>query len=526
MTESRRNRSDSRVTILLLLVLLCQLVFILYCEWRCFYSETCLNTANVYFNSDQAAELVQSQMIAQQGGWIFAQNWYPSTEIRVLHVQLIMSLLFRVLSDVRLVWIITSAIIAVLITGSQYVLLRTLHTDRNTSLVGCLLLLIPSTPLFVMSIRFLYYGFFAGMTFLFLALYYLYRCEHRQWRRIVEFVVLTVVAVSCGLCGVRYFLLVGMPLVIAETILWLRQQKRIKWESLAGLVKALFLLAAMLLGFLLYQRILIPAYGGPIQSTSSLASLGVFLDGLIHLPYRLLQVFGGFVDFADGFSVRSLLGILMLFFSGFGFYLIVHFRKATDKLQKQFWVFAFSQSVLNILVLLLVIQNSNVGNLPTRYVALGTIALFPCLAMALGKASMLRYVVRFYLVAMLLCADAVYVLEVEHVSSAPNERTAYIEFLTSNGYRQGESTFWNADITTALSNGTISMKPVQNDAALTYFPWLTPKYTRDMEIDFLLLDKGEDAVRRENGNSTAGEVVYEDTKYIIYSTCRPMTASE
>ncbi len=51
-----------------------------------------------WIDSDMAAEMIFSRLLAQEGKWIATENWYYSTEFRVLYTQLIMTPLFHVLS--------------------------------------------------------------------------------------------------------------------------------------------------------------------------------------------------------------------------------------------------------------------------------------------------------------------------------------------------------------------------------------------------------------------------------------------
>ena len=63
-----------------------------------------------WIDSDMAAEMIFSRLLAQEGKWIATENWYYSTEFRVLYTQLIMTPLFHVLSDWHVIRVLTNMI--------------------------------------------------------------------------------------------------------------------------------------------------------------------------------------------------------------------------------------------------------------------------------------------------------------------------------------------------------------------------------------------------------------------------------
>ena len=52
-----------------------------------------------WIDSDMAAEMIFSRLLAREGKWIATENWYYSTEFRVLYTQLFMVPLFHLLGD-------------------------------------------------------------------------------------------------------------------------------------------------------------------------------------------------------------------------------------------------------------------------------------------------------------------------------------------------------------------------------------------------------------------------------------------
>ena len=67
----------------------------------------CLYRLN-WLDSDMAAEMRFSKLLAEEGRWFATPNWYYSTEFRVLYTQLIMGPLFRILDDWQVIRTITN----------------------------------------------------------------------------------------------------------------------------------------------------------------------------------------------------------------------------------------------------------------------------------------------------------------------------------------------------------------------------------------------------------------------------------
>lgn len=73
-----------------------------------------------WIDSDMAAEMIFSRLLAQEGKWIATENWYYSTEFRVLYTQLIMTPLFHVLSDWHVIRVLTNVVTYLLMLGAYF----------------------------------------------------------------------------------------------------------------------------------------------------------------------------------------------------------------------------------------------------------------------------------------------------------------------------------------------------------------------------------------------------------------------
>lgn len=140
MTVRRFKRETAlRIgTILLLICIFARIAQISLYSYATFYQE---------LNSDSASDILHAQMIVSQGHLLFANNWYVSTELHVLGVNILPTILFYFGLSSRLVWALTCGIGAIFISIAVYFAMRMLRLERFESLLASLLILLPTGEL-------------------------------------------------------------------------------------------------------------------------------------------------------------------------------------------------------------------------------------------------------------------------------------------------------------------------------------------------------------------------------------------
>ena len=78
-------------------------------------------------NSDMAAEVLLSKLLAEEGGLI-SKNWFYSTEIRIVYTQLVMTPLFLFLKDFGVVKLISVIFYDVLLMVVFYFAGKEVHS--------------------------------------------------------------------------------------------------------------------------------------------------------------------------------------------------------------------------------------------------------------------------------------------------------------------------------------------------------------------------------------------------------------
>ena len=90
----------------------------------------------------------------------------------------------------------------------------------------------------------------------------------------------------------------------------------------------------------------------------------------------------------------------------------------------------------------------------------------------------------------------------------------YINYVKEQGYDYGYATFWNANITTEMSDGLINMTSLDPNADnLKVFRWLTDKRLIDEEHEKAFLVLTKDELDMYGG----GKPVYEDEYFSVFN---------
>ena len=180
-------------------------------------------------DSDMASEMVLSKQLSQSGK-VFSNQWYYSTELRVVNTQLVYAFFFHFTDDWQLVRILGNVFLATALLASYYFLCRKLKIERYFPLTAAVMLLPLSAHYFYILLYGAYYIPRISMMFLILGI--LLPFDQTQSTRAVR-------AVSClsacalsfvlGLEGARMLLILCVPvaiLVFAESVQQLLSYRR------------------------------------------------------------------------------------------------------------------------------------------------------------------------------------------------------------------------------------------------------------------------------------------------------------
>ena len=481
-------------------------------------------------NSDDAAELVQSELIASQGHWMFADGWICTTEVRVLHMQLFMSILFRFFDDWQLIWAMNAVLCGAMVYLSAYMLMKTLGLSLNASMFGALMFLTPETSLYKIACQQPYYSFFVSCSFWLLSLYLAIGSNDAQKRRWGRYAFLLILSAFAGLCGIRYAMILYIPLILSEGYKFWRKNADLRIFDLkpksvfADHALLFWMVFAHLVGIALFVFWIKPTYDllGNTQSVVGLVDGWEMVVGsLSYIPERLLRDMLAVNFSGQSIMTKSGLATVFQFFIGLVAIICVYkpTRKGLDETQNSFKQFAYAQ--LLVTVIILAITKASHEKLLNRYFVIGMTALYPLIALTLFTQR--RYSVRrvlAFMAAILFIALLDYGrIKDNGLLPARKPRPGYVDYLTRSGYTFGEATYWNANNTTYMTNGKVEMLGIMDVESMKPYKWGTKVAYFDRTAEFILMTREEEAERASNGLSAldASKIVYVDDAFVIYA---------
>lgn len=506
--------------------------------WNAFYLEN-------WLDSDMAAEMMFSRLLAEEGKMFATTGWYYSTEFRFLYTHLIMGPLFRICDNWHVIRMITNVIFYLLLLLSYFYMMAELPAEKNRKVLGGVVLLLPFSETMMLHmhmgntymshviILFFYVGLFLRLV--------RNGKQEREGKRSIGILFLWAVylglSVICGVSGVRYMLALQCPLVLASV--WYlaagREYGELRREISREKFRAVF--SGERLGFLAVSLAgafgCVAGYGINVLYVSRTYSFqtyestnfidvyqGVFTQRLQDAFGSLLMLFG-YIPGKSVLSLRgmiSLMAFLLLILLG---YVAWRVRKEQDAFRRFVVLLFYSSFLLNSFVF--VFTNST---LVPRYYITTVILLIPLTIFYLeGEDRPLdRYAVVFLLAGCLFLAAAKTGLSMM-TSDKNAEKKVIAQELEEMGYTFGYATYWNANIVQELSNGRVEIANLHraDNGSFSLFKWSSmqryyePDYPQGKV--FLLLTEEEEqgmlregeTVQEDSGSGHFGEAGQEDT---------------
>lgn len=518
-------------------------------EWRPFaplgVALAVLAVLNIFYqdhwlDSDMAAEMIFSKLLSESGHVFATEEWYYSTEFRLLYTQLVMAPLFRILRDWHSIRAITNFVTYGLMIASYFYMMKALKVKRRwTALTGTVLLIpFSETMMTHMQMGNTYMPHVVLLFFFFgMFLRLVQGRRYVAWRRQELALLYVGLAVVFGISGVRYLLAMQCPLVIASFLylagseeyrLFRRQfgtadgkdaWRRIwKGEGAVYLGYSLLGLAGGLAGYCVNvlwvsRRYVFQTY----EATNFIAVYqGILWERAQNAIGSLLMLFGyipdkGFLSLRGFVTVLSFLAIGLLGYCGVSVY-----RSCRGQ---RFFVALFAASSLGLNLFVFVFTTST---MVPRYYITTLIFFLPLIAFYLeGDALKFDKLVAGALLAFCFLLGAAKVtlsfLTVDKNAGRRNVAT----FLEAEGYSFGFATYWNANIVTELTDGAVEAANIGDPESLEYFKWSSPvRYYEEAyhpgEV-FLLLTAEEAEAYADAGALRAGEQVYRDGGYVVFA---------
>jgi len=496
-----------------------------------------------FINSDDAADLILPKMLAEKGG-ILSQNWHYSTELSVLNTQIIYSLLFRFISDFKMVRLLGQVIFSGILLVSYYFCLRGI--DRLSSKTRfwktAFLFIIPISDAWVYLTMKGYYVPYVAAAFVNLGISCrLLRPDLAVKWKTVLWIFGCLLAFLEGLSGVRCLQVIYLPMFLASIwVVWNKLdnslwnldaygfgthvqkegEKRLPNICFAvchftTMIKEIlpnicFLIVAFA-GYLVNSNILCEKYNFYSYDSKKFSEI-ISAENIQNMLNQFLNVTG----YQGGKEVISLNGVR----NALSFVLAATIIYLTVKICRKMKCFPLvEQMVLSFTVLtfginLLIISALGFGE--SRWI-MNSMAFMMLWFLLLDKMPAARHgtILGIFYCILLFMGGIQYQIMLEDDSN--EEMRGVYEFVTEHDYSYGYSTFWTGNWLTELTNGKFQTRCIKgdfNNQKLKIWHWLTPKQVvyRDEPILCILQKRRVENIPLPE----KWKNVYEDENYVIY----------
>ncbi len=492
-----------------------------------------------WLDSDMAAEMIFSKLLAEDGHFFATPDWYYSTEFRFLYTHWIMGPLFRAGWSWHVIRAVTNIISYILMLASYYYCMKPLRVRRGLVTASSAILLLPFSETMMTHMAMgNTYLFHVMIVFCFFGLYLRLAGSVKaagQGRRAVWVICYLALALICGVSGVRYLLALQCPLALAGLIYLLRSSEfgqfrqsltaedgKTQWKSLLkcpamkyfgySLLGAFGSVAGYAVNVLYVSRqYVFQTY----DATNFIAVYqGVLFERIQNAIGSLLMLFGYIPD-RGVLSLRGLVTLAAFILLGLLGYCCV--RAGLGSRGQRLFVSIFLAVSLCLNLFVFVFTTSTM--VPRYYITIFIFTL-PLLCFYLEKEERYfdRAAVSLLLVLCLSLATGKTVLSYLTVDKNADRR-AVAAFLEEHDYEFGYAGYWDANIITELTDGAVEIANVRDAEHLQYFKWSSPmKYYENGYATgevFLLLTEEELRGAADAESVRNGRVVYEDGAYTV-----------
>jgi len=482
-----------------------------------------------WLNSDHSSEMVLSKLLSQENK-LMSVNWYYSTELRIIYQQIFMIPLFKLLSDWHLIRAITIFLNNLLVILSYLFMMNQTNVKSKWIMLSSMFLLIPVNGVYFNIVLFGgFYSFFIALFFLCMGIFlFLIKRTEKVNKGINWFLILfLLLALVQGISGIRSFMDIYLPLLFTCILFYKFKYTKDQFPVTLGILSIVLCIIGYFANILLYF----------VFNFES--DLNAFWDSIQDILFQklgsIIWFLPQYMGFADGSALFTPPGIFSVFSLLLSAALIiipcilisVKSGKAKNiHFTQLFILLFFLVSVAYHIILYLLIESKYVT---LRYFIPVFIFYIPVLAVFFENSGLVfkGKIKTFIIIIICITVFGQGGLKFQQLISADDlnaGRQGYISFLENNKMNFGFATFWNANVTTELSNGKITMagieiKNIEDENQIKHATWLTDKkYENPQYSDndvFILLAQDEWNELGNNKNIVNKSPVYDDGQYVI-----------
>jgi len=477
-----------------------------------------------WLNSDHSSEMVLGKLLADENTFV-SRNWQYSTEIRLIYQTIFIMPLFKLIGRyenwalIRAFAILLNNMVLVL---SYLFMARQMKVQTKWICITGLFLIIPISAVYWDIVIFGgYYAFLITQLFCCLGLIIrlINNAETAKKTTLIDFILFTALSFVLGVQGIRFLLCIHIPLLISCIYLYSIKAQKKYFLLFMGCYSFVVCCIGFAVNYLLH-------FWYSFHSFENMRLVNLYDEFFPKLGQSLVCLAGFFGLSAENsllsakglFSVIAIIGTFILFW--------IVLKLFRQRAEYQFIPVFFLVSVIfNIFVFIVVDEI-----ITLRYFIPFMVLYIPLTAILFEYSEKTcGYLKRMAIVSGIVLF--VFGQGYLNFQSFPGQdinsgRRGYIQYLLDNQLDYGFATFWNANVTTELTNGKIELAGLNPDGLdtdanqLKIHNWASYKHHSNPSFhhgeSFLLLTRDEWELALKAGRSFAKLVPnYEDNDFII-----------
>lgn len=481
-------------------------------------------------DSDASSELVLAKHLAETGR-IMSEDWYYSTELRVVNTQLVFTPLFHIFEDWRLIRFIGTMILQGILVASYFLFTRCAKLTKNDFLLGGALLLLPVGVAYGRLV--LWHSYYIphiafGFT---IAGLLLRACREKGW---LTGLILVIISFLSGLGGMRQGVITHTPMAALAFLYWILYGKKgvkpFAWAIAAGMGALAGLIVNDAVLSVKYEFV---HYGIPAFNLRNLKNWKVVMNGILnYFGYR--QGTTGWMTMLSWCGLAS--GLLV-----FAAAMAALFRFKRDQSLEMFFTVRFCAAAMSVLACIFLLTNFGQRKGCLRYMVPAVVWAIPMITVQLPRSRKWMARLKIGLIVLLVVSGLVnsgYVFNAELFPQSydgidaypdPDDAEAMSEaarFLLEEGYTVGYSAIRTGNILTELTDGrlrTVSLAYRQEDNKIIIAEWLMEKNIKNEvpEHTFAVVQNENETLFLQCGAENLVEERFRNDFCVVYDVVQP-----
>jgi len=476
-----------------------------------------------WLNSDHSSEvMVLGKFLADENTFV-SRNWHYSTEIHLIYQTLFTMPLFKLIGKyenwalIRSLTILLSNLVLIV---SYLFMTKQMKIQTKWVCITSLFLIMPVSVVYWDTVTFGgFYIFFIAQLFYCLGFFIRLTDSGTTKRTLIDFFMFTALSFVLGVQGIRALLCIHIPLLITCVYFYFKTAQKKNFPLFLGCYGFAMSCIGFAFNYLLH-------FWYSFHSFENMRLVDLYAELLQKLGQSFVCL-AGFLGFSAGslflsaqglFSVIAIIGTFSLFWTVI--------KSLRQQAEYQFMpAFFIISTVFNVFVFIVVDQS-----VTSRYFILFMVLYIPLTAIFFEHIEKtcehLKRIVIVSGIVLFICGQGYLYFQNMTRQDANSSRKGYIQYLLDNKLDYGFATYWNANVTTELTNGKIELAGLEPNGLNPYtnqfriFNWLIPvKFCNPSYHQgkaFLLLTRAEWELAQRTSRPFSQFVPdYEDNYFII-----------